>query len=92
MNEIHLYEAIKQMRTVDAKDIPFSFAHATLNLERKSTDGIRVVKKARLRPRGKNDNVANKEFKLYYVDLETGEPRNCWQHLIMFFNDQKVIL
>jgi hypothetical protein len=90
VEEIPLYEAIKQMRSLTAAGAHFSFTHATYNRDRRSTEGIRVVKKAILRPAAKGDDIANSDHKLFYFDEEIRKPRNCWQILIMYFNGKKV--
>jgi len=89
---IDLYEAIKQMRLLSSQDKSFSFVHSTFNRETNTCDGIRYVKKAHLRPSAKGDDLVNADSKLFYFDDEIGKPRVCWQVLIMFFDDKKVIL
>jgi hypothetical protein len=93
--EIQLYEAIRQMRALSREGIPFSFVHSTYNMDYVSTNGKRYVKNAILRTAAKDDDVANADFKLFYSDLDLdkkNQNRNCWQHLIMFFNDKKVFI
>ena len=90
--EINLYEAIKQMRELSSKDQSFSFAHATYNIDKDETKGIRYVANAHLRSAAKGDDVSNADEKLFYYDEDLREPRNCWQILIMFFKDKKCVL
>jgi hypothetical protein len=89
---IDLYEAIKQMRKLSSKGKSFSFVHATWNRDKNTCEGIRHVKSARLRPAAKGDDVVNADYKVFYYDEEIREPRNCWQMLIIFFDDKQVIL
>ncbi len=92
MDEIDLYDAIRQMRKLTAQSKTFSFIHSTYDRSRQKTDGFRYVKKARLRPAAKADDLEHADFKLFYYDEELREPRNCWQMLILFFEGKKVVL
>lgn len=89
---IDLYEAIRQMRKLSGEDKSFSFVHATLNRDKDTSDGIRYVKNARLRPAAKGDDLVHADLKIFYFDEEIKEPRVAWQMLIMYFEDKKVIL
>jgi len=89
---IDLYEAIRQMRKLSSEDKTFSFSHATYNNDTETSDGIRYVKSARLRPSAKGDDLVNTNYKLFYFDEDMKEPRLCWQMLIMFFEDKRVVL
>jgi len=90
--EITLYDAIRQMRDISAKGNTFSFTFASCNKESRTTDGIKEVRCARLRKAAKNDDVRNADLKIFYFDEDSQKPRVCWQHLIMFFKGQKVIV
>lgn len=95
VEEIQLYAAIQQMRELTKQGKTFSFVHATYNMDSVSTNGIRQVRHAKLRPAADDDQVPNADFKLFYTDLdldETDQNRNCWQHLIMWFNDKKIFI
>lgn len=89
---IDLYEAIRQMRKLSQEGKSFSFVHSTLNRDKNTCEGIRYVKSAHLRPSAKGDDLDNADYKIFYFDEEIGSPRICWQMLIMFFDDKKVIL
>ncbi len=89
---IDLYEAIRQMRQLTQQGKSFSFAHSTLNRQTDTCDGVRYVKSAQLRPSAKGDDLVHADFKLFYFDEDLVMPRVCWQMLIMFFNEKKVIL
>ena len=89
---IDLYEAIRQMRKFSQEGKSFSFTHSTLNRETDTCEGIRYVKRAHLRPSAKGDDLVNADYKLFYFDEVIEQPRVCWQMLIMFFEDKKVIL
>ena len=80
------------MRKLTAQGKSFSFVHATYNKEHRSTDGIRTVSRAWLRPAAKEDSIINADEKLFYFDDQLGKPRNAWQVLIMYFNGKKIKL
>lgn len=92
MEGIDLYEAIREMHRLTAEGVPFSFVFATYNRDSRTTEGIRVVRKAKLRPKTKDDQIKHSSFKLFFYDLEINQPRVCWQPLIMYFNNKKIIL
>ncbi len=92
MDTIDLFEAIRQMRMLTQQGKTFSFIHVAFNRDTRSTEGIRQVRRARLRPAAKGDDVSNAHYKLFYYEEDTQMPRNCWQMLILAFNGIKVVL
>jgi hypothetical protein len=92
IEEISAWEAIDEMRKITADGGSFAFVHGTYNRDTMKTDGIREVKKAKLRPAASNDEVDNADYKLFYIDLYNHENRTAWQVLLMFFNGKKVYL
>jgi hypothetical protein len=89
---ISLFQAIKEMRRLSSLGKVFSFAHSTYNQDTNTCNGIRHVAMASLRPAAKGDDLANADHKLFYFDETLREPRVCWQPLIMYFQDQQVII
>jgi len=89
---IDLWEAICEMRRLSQLGQPFSFVHSTYDRERDQSHGIRVVKRAMLRPAAKGEDIQDADHKLFYTDEELQQPRNCWQILILQFNGRKCIL
>jgi hypothetical protein len=89
---IDLYEAIKEMRRLTSVNQSFSFVHATYDRERDESNGFRSVKRAILRPAAKGDDQRDADHMLFYQDQEIGQPRKCWQILLMWFNGKKCIL
>ena len=89
---IPLYEAIAMMRKITAEGGFFSFQFATYNRNTGRSQGITAVKRAKLRPAAKGDDISNADYKLFYFDDYYQENRVCWQPLIMFFNNTKIIL
>jgi hypothetical protein len=96
MNEkiasIHLWQAIHLMREATAKDECFSFSYATYNRGTRQCHGMVAVKRARLRPAAKGDDIVHADQKLFYYDESEQKPKVCWQPLIMWFNGFKVTL
>lgn len=80
------------MRRKTELGIPFSFAFVSYNRQKNITEGIVYVQKAILRPAASSEDIENAEHKLFYTDLSTFEPRNCWQPLLVFYNEQKLEL
>jgi len=89
---IDLYEAIREMRKFSQQGKSFSFVHATYNRYTGTCEGIRAVQNAHLRPASKGDDLANADYKIFYFDEDLQQPRICWQPLILFFGNKKVIL
>lgn len=92
MKEIGLYSAIREMRRMSGLGQTFSLAHYTYDRQRRKSDGLRVVNKAKLRPAASGDDVSLADFKLFYTDLDAQKPlqRVCWQPLLAYFNGMKV--
>jgi hypothetical protein len=88
---IPLWEAIRQMRKLSSEGKTFSFLHSTFNIHTGTSDGFRAVTKAKLRPSAKEDEVMNADHKLFYYDESLGKARNCWQILILFFNEMQCV-
>jgi len=89
---IPLFSAISQMRQLSHEGKSFSFSHATLNRDTRTSSGIRHVRRAHLRPAAKGDDLTEADHKLFYVDEDLDKPRVCWQILITEFEDQKIIV
>lgn len=89
---IHLWQAIHLMREATAKDESFSFSFATYNRSTMKCHGMVAVKRARLRPAAKGEDIVHADHKLFYFDESEQKPKVCWQPLIMFYNGFKVIL
>jgi hypothetical protein len=92
METIPLYQAIVEMRKLTSQGKTFTFIHSTYNSDTKQSQGIRVVRKAKVRAAARKDDLRNADYKLFYYDFDVNEPRNCWQCLIMFFNNKKILL
>jgi len=86
MESISGFDALARMREIRYDDTKyFMLYHLTYNTEKDKTDGLRIVKHARLRP-ALPDEVFNIPSDLYltYTDLDNNEPRMCFKKLIRF--------
>ncbi|MCX6272211.1 MAG: hypothetical protein NTU44_13525 [Bacteroidetes bacterium] len=92
METIDLFEAIRQMRILSQEGRSFSMVHSTWNRDTCTSDGQRLVKRARLRPQAKGDEISQADHKLFYFDMDERQNRNCWQVLLMYFNGIRVTL
>ncbi|MEI6577687.1 MAG: hypothetical protein WCO63_16040 [Bacteroidota bacterium] len=90
MESIQLFAAIAQMRRITAQGGSFSMIHATYNRDTQECHGKKYVKNAKLRPQATKEVVINADHKLFYYDIDEGQPLNCWQPLLMFFNGKRV--
>lgn len=85
-----VWEAIRKMRELSGKGVPFSFGFMSYDRDRRESQGMVVVRHASLRPQSRKDEVRDADHKLNYTDLDTGDARNCWQVLITEFNGQRL--
>lgn len=85
-----LYSAIHEMRELTKKEVPFSFTFMSYDRTRGRSSGIVSVRRAKLRPRGKEKYNEFAELQEEYLDLDTNEPRRFWHPLLMTFNGKKV--
>ncbi|MEI6577697.1 MAG: hypothetical protein WCO63_16090 [Bacteroidota bacterium] len=90
METIKIFDAIAQMRKITAQGGSFSLIHATFNRDSGACHGKKYIKTCRLRPQATKEKVANADHKLFYYDIDEGQPLNCWQALLMFFNGQRI--
>jgi hypothetical protein len=89
---MNLYTAIEKMRDESAQGREFSFSFMSFSETTGKSDGIVDVARARLRSRPTTEQNSNREIMEAYTNLDTGEPRQFYQPLVMLFNGQKVEL
>lgn len=89
---INLYRAIDEMRRISAAGGTFEMKFRKWNRRTRSGGDMAHIAAARLRPKAGDEAVENSSYKLYFTDTDSGEPRVCWQPLIMEFNGMKTIL
>ncbi len=77
-------EAIVRMRNL--KLVPqatFGIKFITCDLNRKTSGEVRMYKECRLRPAPRSERLEIKsDYYLYFTDLETDEPRQCFKVLL----------
>lgn len=89
---IDLYDAIRQMKDISLAGGTFSMKFRKWNRQTLNGGDMVTVNAARIRPKAKDEDVADASYKLFFTDTETGEARNCWQPLIMEFNGLRTVL
>jgi hypothetical protein len=89
---IDLFEAIRQMKEISLAGGTFSLKFRKWNRQTMNGGDMAIVNAARIRPKAKDEDVADASHKLFFTDTETGEARNCWQPLIMEFNGIRTVL
>lgn len=82
-----VYEAIKKMRELSERKIPFSFSFMSFSIDKQKSEGIVEVQNAILYKNPKESRNAYADYMLMYRDTDTGEVRQCWQPLVMTFNN-----
>lgn len=87
-----VHEAITEMRRISKSGGSFAFSFMSYSETRGKSDGIITVENARLRSRPNTAQNRNAEIMEAYIDLNTGEPFQFYQPLLMTFNRVKVQL
>ena len=87
-----VHEAIDSMREISRNKGGFAFSFMSYSQTRGKSEGIITVGNARLRARPTTEQNRNAEIMEAYVDLDTGEPFQFYQPLLMTFNNVKVQL
>ncbi len=85
------YEALQRMRQLTEVGVPFSFTFNSLDTTRRTTGGLKEVKRAVLR-KGLRDDQSNMSHKLVaYTDLDQKEaPRFFHVSLLQSFNEHTI--
>lgn len=81
-----VYEAIREMRRLTQIGQTFSFAFVSYHRSKNHSSGIKVVEKAKLRPRGPKDTSENSEIIEPYLDVDLNEPREFYHPTLLMFN------
>lgn len=83
-----VFEAIKRMRKQSEQGIPFAFSYMSYSIDKEKSEGVIEVANAVLLPRKKSSKGAYAEHTMLYKDEDTGEIRQCWQPLVMTYNNK----
>lgn len=85
-NTIGLYDAIAEMQRISEDGGNFSFSFVKYNRDTRSGGDMARIARARLRKKTPDSVIAHSSYKLFFMDMDTGQPMNCWQMLIVEFN------
>lgn len=85
-----LSEAIKQMRLLTERNVPFSIGYISCNTTNSTSKGYKVVNKVLLR-NGYSKQYSKKHNSLIaYLNTDTDKNRNFYLPLLMMFNGKKI--
>lgn len=87
-----VYEAIRQMRELSRRRVPFSFSFMSYSIARRESTGIVTVRHARLARQNRKERNRYADYMLRYTDLDTMQEAACWQPLLLSFNGQELEL
>lgn len=85
---MNLYEALKQMRELTAREEPFSMSFMSYNPSERKSEGVIEVRHALLRKRS-TKNIRG-EYVLQYYDVDSHEDRQFYFPLLLSFNSQSI--
>lgn len=91
-NQIHVYEAIKQMELLTKQGKEFSFSFYKYNSKDRTGGDLVCISRAKLRAKASDEKIEHSSYKLFFIDLDNGKPLNCWQILITEFEGMKCLL
>lgn len=80
-----VYEAIKKMREMSAREEEFAFSFMSYSLTRDESHGEVFVEHALLVKNPKEAKNAYQDYMLTYKDTDTGQAHQMWQPLLMSF-------
>lgn len=89
---MNVFQAIDEMRRLSAEGKSFSFSFMSYSYERRKSEGIVVVNRARLRKQSRKENNRFADYMLNFIDLDTMEYGMCWQPLLLTFNGDELDL
>ncbi len=86
---VKLFDAIKRMRELTDKGIPFSFSFMSYNDTTGTSDGVKTVTNAQLRMGYRNDQSKKASILIGYVNAQDG---NRWFYLplLLKFNGHTI--
>ena len=87
---MNVYEAINEMRRMSERREEFSFSFMSYSITKDSSEGEVVVEHAILYKNPKDSKNIYQDYMLTYLDTDTGKVRQCWQPLIMTFNQEQL--
>lgn len=83
------FDAVKRMRELTEKGIPFSFEFLSYNDTSNTSDGFKLVRKSQLRKGYRDDQSTKSSILIGYVN-EYSENRWFYLPLLLKFNDYRI--
>lgn len=81
-----VFEAINKMRELSGRGESFSFSFMSYSYERRKSNGVVHVERARLRKQCTKEQNRFADYMLNFYNLDTCEDGRCWQPLLLEFN------
>jgi hypothetical protein len=89
---IQVYDAIREMERISQAGDNFSFSFYKYNRETRTGGDLARIARARLRKKAPDSKIEHSSYKLFFMDMDSGRPLNCWQMLIVEFNGMECTL
>lgn len=80
------------MRRRSERGESFSFAFMSYSCERRKSEGVVKVERARLRKQSRKENNRFADYMLNYTNLDTMDNGMCWQPLLLEFDGNELEL
>ena len=87
-----IWKAITEMRTCTERGDSFSFSFMSFSYERKKSDGVVRIERAKLRRQSRNETNRFSDYMMNFINLDTLEYGSCWQPLLLEFNGEELEL
>lgn len=78
------------MRDLTEMGIPFAFSFVSWNSTKGTTEGVKCIEKAMLRPGYRNDQSTLADELIGYIEYPSGKQRFFRAHLLVNFNGHDV--
>lgn len=92
METIQVYDAVREMDRITKSGGTFSFSFYKYNRKTGTGGDFARISRARLRRKASDERIVHSSYKLFFVDVDSGEARNCWQVLIWEFEGKRCVL
>lgn len=90
METMSRFEAIKKMRALTKIGVPFAFTYYTYSASKRTSNGVRSVKRAMLRPGLRNDQSDKADTLIAFTEYPSEQPRFFHLALLLSFNGTKI--
>lgn len=92
MNEIDLYQSIREMRAISKAGGTFTIKFRKWNRATMKGGDLVIIEHARIRHGVSDEVIDHASEKLFITDTDTGRALNCWVCLVMEFNGMRTII